>query len=66
MFWGWFSSAGTGALARIEGKMDGAKYRKIREENLLLSARKLTLGPMFTFQHDNKPGVGLAVRVADL
>ena len=30
MLWGCFSSAGTGALVRIEGKMDGAKYRKIQ------------------------------------
>ena len=28
MIWGHFSSAGTGALTRIEGKMDGGKYRK--------------------------------------
>ena len=35
MLWGWFSSAGTGALVKITGKMDGAKYRKILEENLL-------------------------------
>ena len=35
--------------------MDGAKYRKIREENLLPSARKLKLGRKFTFQHDNDP-----------
>ena len=53
MLCGCFSSAGTGALVRIEGKMDGAKYRKIREENLLPSARKLKLGQKFTFQHDN-------------
>ena len=33
--------------------MDSAKYRKIREENLLQSARKLILGQKFTFQHDN-------------
>ena len=33
--------------------MDGAKYRKIREENLLPSARKLKLEQKFTFQHDN-------------
>ena len=33
--------------------MDGAKYRKIREENLLLSARKMKLGRKFTFQYDN-------------
>ena len=43
MFWGCFSSAGTGALVRIEGKMDGAKYKKIIKENLLPSARKLKL-----------------------
>uniref|UniRef100_UPI00358EF6D2 tRNA-dihydrouridine(47) synthase [NAD(P)(+)]-like n=1 Tax=Myxine glutinosa TaxID=7769 RepID=UPI00358EF6D2 len=53
MLWGCFSSAGTGALVRIEGKMDGAKYRKIQEENRLPSARKLKLGRKFTFQHDN-------------
>ena len=53
MLWGCFSSAGTGALVRIEEKMDGAKYRKIREENLLPSARKLRLEQKFTFQHDN-------------
>ena len=35
--------------------MDGAKYRKIREENLLLSARMLKLGREFIFQHDNDP-----------
>ena len=53
MLWECFSSAGTGALIRIEGKMDGAKYRKILEENLLTSERKLKLGWKFTFQHDN-------------
>ena len=53
MFWGCFSSAGTGTLGGIEGKMDGAKYIKIPEENLLPSARKLKLGRKFTFQHDN-------------
>ena len=49
MFRGCFSSAGTGAHVRMEGKMDGAKYRKIIEENLLPSARKLKLGWKFTF-----------------
>ena len=53
--WGCFSSAGTGALVRMEGKMDGAKNRKIPEENLMPSARKLKLGWKFTFQHDNDP-----------
>ena len=55
MLWECFSSAGIGALVRIEAKMDVAKYRKIREENLLLSARKLKLRRKFTFQHDNDP-----------
>ena len=55
MIWGCFSSAGTEALVRIEGKMDGAKYRKILEENLLPSARKMKLGWKFTFQNDNDP-----------
>ena len=35
--------------------MDGAKYRKISEENLLPSTRKLKLGRNFTFQHDDDP-----------
>ncbi|KAL0201197.1 hypothetical protein M9458_004384, partial [Cirrhinus mrigala] len=45
MLWGCFSSAGTGKLVRVDGKMDGAKYRAILEENLL----------EFTFQQDNDP-----------
>ena len=51
--WGCFSSAGTGKLARIEGMMDGAKYRKIIEGNLFQSSRDLRLGRRFTFQQDN-------------
>ncbi len=55
MLWGCFSSAGTGKLVRVDGKMDGAKYRAILEENLLQSAKDLRLGWRFTFQHDNDP-----------
>ena len=55
MICGCFSSAWTGAVVRIEGKMDGGKYRKILEEILLPSTRKLKLGQKFTFQHDNDP-----------
>ena len=33
MLWGCFSAAGTGRLVRIEGKMNGAKYREILDEN---------------------------------
>ena len=50
-----FPSAGTGKLFRIEGMMDGAKYREILEENLFQSSRDLRLGRRFTFQQDNDP-----------
>ena len=35
MLRGYFSSARTGKLVRIEGTMDGAKYRRVLDENLL-------------------------------
>jgi hypothetical protein len=41
MLLGRFSAAGTGRLVRIEGKMNGAKYREIVDENLLHSAQDL-------------------------
>ena len=44
MLWGCFSVAGTGRLVRIEGKMNGAKYREIIDENLFQSAQDLRLG----------------------
>jgi hypothetical protein len=34
MLWGCYSVAGTGRLGRIKGKMNGAKYRGILDENL--------------------------------
>ena len=55
MLWGCYSSAGTGKLVRIEGMMDGAKYREILEGNLFQSSRDLRLGRRFTFQQDNDP-----------
>ena len=36
ILWGCFSAAGTGRLVRINSNMNGAKYREILEENLLL------------------------------
>jgi hypothetical protein len=53
--WGCFSAAGTGRLVRIEGKMNGAKYREIIDENLLKSTQDLRLGQRFIFQQDKDP-----------
>ena len=41
---GCFSAAVTGRRVRIKGKMNGAKYREILDENLLQSAQDLRLG----------------------
>uniref|UniRef100_A0A8K9XU40 Tc1-like transposase DDE domain-containing protein n=1 Tax=Oncorhynchus mykiss TaxID=8022 RepID=A0A8K9XU40_ONCMY len=53
MVWACFSSAGTGKMVKIDGKMDGAKYRTILEENPMESAKDLRLGRRFVFQQDN-------------
>ena len=53
MLWGYFSSARTDKLVRIERTMDGAKYRRILVENHLESAMNLKLERRFTFQQDN-------------
>ena len=53
--WGCVSSAGPGKQVRIEGMMDGAKYREILDGNLFQSSRDLRLGRRFTFQQDNDP-----------
>jgi hypothetical protein len=55
MLWGCFSAARTGRLVRIEGTLNGAKYRKILDENLLQSGNNLRQGRRFTFQQDNDP-----------
>ena len=44
-----------GRLVRIEGKMNGAKYRETLDENLLQSAQNLRLGQRFTVQQDTDP-----------
>ncbi|CAJ0951315.1 unnamed protein product [Ranitomeya imitator] len=55
MVWACFSSAGTRKMVKTDGKMDGAKYGTILEENLLESAKDLRLGRRFVFQQDNAP-----------
>ncbi len=55
MLWGCFSAKGTGRLHRIEGRMDGAMYREILDNNLLLSVRALKMGRGWVFQHYNDP-----------
>jgi hypothetical protein len=49
MLWGCFSPAGTGKLVRIEGMLDGSKYREILEGNMFQSSRDFRLGQRFTF-----------------
>ncbi|CDQ61257.1 unnamed protein product [Oncorhynchus mykiss] len=46
---------GTGKMVKIDGKMNGAKYKTILEENLMESAKDLRLGRRFVFQQDNDP-----------
>ncbi len=53
LLWACFSAAGTGRLARVEGKLNRAKYRDIINENPFNCAQDLRLGWRFTFQHDN-------------
>ncbi|CDQ61360.1 unnamed protein product [Oncorhynchus mykiss] len=43
ILWGCFSAKRTGRLHRIEGRMDGAMYRKILADNLLPSLRALKM-----------------------
>ena len=44
MLWGCISSAGSGGLVLIVGKMNRALYRDILDENLLQIAQDLQLG----------------------
>lgn len=55
MVWGCFSHAGIGRLHRINGIMNGMKYRTILSQNLYLSAQDLFGASPWIFQHDNDP-----------
>lgn len=52
MFWGCFSSVGTGPLVRVGGTIDSSKYQSALAQNLV-PTRKLKMGN-FTFQHSNR------------
>lgn len=45
LLWGYFTLAGTGAVVRIERKMDKAKFRKIPMENLKFGQKFSVLKP---------------------
>lgn len=53
MWWGCFSSAGTGERVKIEGRMNAVKYREILVKNLMKSAKHLQMVWKFIFQQDN-------------
>ena len=55
MLRGCYSATGTERLVRREGKMHGAKYREIFDENLLQSIQDLRRGGGFIFQQENDP-----------
>ena len=42
-------------VIRVEETMDGTKYRRILDYNLLESAMNLKLDRRFTSEHDNDP-----------
>lgn len=47
------NALGTGNLVRVDGELDGAKYRAILEETLLEAAKDFKLGQRFTFRSGN-------------
>lgn len=55
MIWGCFSSQGVGTMEIIEGRMNGALYRGILDNNLQRSVEKMGLSGDWRFQQDNDP-----------
>lgn len=55
MFWGAFSSSGTGELIPIKGIMRSEDYIKVLDDNLMSTVLRLGLGRRFIFQQDNDP-----------
>ena len=67
MLWGCFSAAGTGRLVRIKGKINGAKYREILDENLLQSEGSPSNMPttLSTQPRQRRSGFGTSLYVLD-
>lgn len=55
MFWGCMSSAGTGSLIRVDGRMNAAHYQEILRQGLLPSVKKLKMKRGWILQQDNDP-----------
>lgn len=55
MVWGSLASSGVGELEFIDVKMNSEVYVDILANNLKKSAKKLKMGPRFTFMQDNDP-----------
>ncbi|KAF4081800.1 hypothetical protein AMELA_G00165310, partial [Ameiurus melas] len=51
VLWFCFSSAGTGALVKIERIMESSKFQSILEQTLQASVRQLKINNLFTFLH---------------
>lgn len=58
MLWRCFSATRTGRLIRAEGKLNGAKYRDILNENLVHTTCGGMVGLRFIFKQDNILGKG--------
>ena len=55
MLWGCMSKMGVGKLAIVEGRMTGASYVRLLQENLFDSISNMGLRGNFVFQQDNDP-----------
>ena len=55
MIWGCFSSHGVGTIEITAGRMNGAMYRGILDNNLERSVEKMGMSGGWRFQQDNDP-----------
>ena len=55
MLWAYFFAGGPGHLVQIHGIMDSSKYQKIKNQNLMDSARNLIMGRGWISHQDNDP-----------